>query len=150
MHELSFASSIVESLLELANKQKASKVLGVHMRIGKLRAISTEQLRFSYGILAKGTILEGSQLTVEESAGSLRCPGCDYRGEFDPEGDLSFHFGIPSLTCPRCGGGLDIEGGDECTITSVRMVLPTTMNGSKARQKPQIEKTTAARRLFSI
>jgi len=125
MHEFSFATSIVESVFDLANKQKASKVLLVNMRIGKLRALSTEQLRFSYDILAKGTILEGSQLTVEESPGSLRCPGCDYRGEFDPEGDLSFHFGMPSLACPRCGRTLEIEGGDECTITSVRMVLPT-------------------------
>lgn len=135
MHEFSFASSIVESLLDLANKQGASKVLGVRMRIGKLRALSTEQLSFSYGILTKGTILEGSQLTVEESAGSLRCPRCNYRGEFDPDGDLAFHFGIPSLTCPQCGGGLDIEGGDECTITSVRMVLPTAKTESDAKSE---------------
>ena len=127
MHEFSFATSIVESLLDLANKQGASRVLEAHMRIGKLRALSTEQLNFSYGILAKGTILEGSRLTVEESAGSLRCTHCEYHGEFDPEGDLSFHFGIPPLICPRCGSGLSIEGGDECTITSVRMLLPTTM-----------------------
>ena len=60
MHEFSFATSIVESVLDLAKKQGASKVLGVHMRIGKLRALSTEQLSFSYEILAKGTILEGS------------------------------------------------------------------------------------------
>lgn len=132
MHEFSFATSIVESLLELANEQRASKVLEVHMRIGKLRALSTEQLSFSYGILAKGTILEGSQLTIEESAGSLRCTHCEYHGEFDPEGDLSFHFGIPPLICPRCGSGLSIEGGQECTITSVRMLLSTTMKEVKS------------------
>jgi hydrogenase nickel incorporation protein HypA/HybF len=132
MHEFSFASSIVESLLDLANKQGASKVLEVHLKIGKLRALSTEQLRFSYGILARGTVLEGSHLIVEESAGRLECPQCNYHGEFDPEGDLSFHFGIPPLICPQCGGGLTIKGGDECMITSVRMVLPTTIQGNEA------------------
>jgi hydrogenase nickel incorporation protein HypA/HybF len=132
MHEFSFATSIVESLLDLARKQSASKVLGVQMRIGKLRALSTEQLRFCYGILAKGTVLEGSQLTIEEAPGRLTCPRCGYGGEFDPEGDLSFHFGMPALTCPQCSGSLDIEGGDECTITSVRMVLPTAKNAHAA------------------
>jgi hydrogenase nickel incorporation protein HypA/HybF len=132
MHEFFFATSIVESLLDLANKQGASKVLEVHLRIGKLRALSTEQLRFSYGILASGTVLEGSHLIVEGSAGRLKCPQCNYHGEFDPEGDLSFHFGIPPLICPQCAGGLTIEGGDECMITSVRMVLPTAMQGSEA------------------
>jgi hydrogenase nickel incorporation protein HypA/HybF len=136
LHEFSFATSIVESLLDLANRQGASKVLGVHMRIGKLRALSTEQLCFCYGILAKGTILEGSQLTIEESTGNLRCPRCDYRGEFDPEGDSSFHFGIPVLTCPQCSSHLDIEGGDECTITSIRMVLPTTVSANAIPPEP--------------
>ena len=127
MHEFSFATSIVESVLDLAAKQGASRVLEVHLRIGKLRALSTEQLCFSYGILAKGGILEGSQLIVEESTGSLTCGHCGYHGEFDPEGDSSFHFGIPPLICPKCGGTLSIEGGDECLITSVRMALPMNM-----------------------
>jgi hydrogenase nickel incorporation protein HypA/HybF len=131
MHEFSFASSIVESVLEAASKEGASRVLEVHMRIGKLRALSIEQLRFSYGILAEGGILGGSQLIVEESNGSLSCSHCGYHGEFDPEGDSSFHFGIPLLICPQCGGSLSIEGGDECLITSIRMVLPTTLEGAQ-------------------
>jgi hydrogenase nickel insertion protein HypA len=129
MHEFSFASSIVESVLDLATKQGASRVLEVHLRIGKLRALSVEQLRFSYGILAEGGILGGSQLIIEESAGSLRCGRCGYHSEFDPGGDSSFHFGIPPLICPRCNGTLSIEGGDECLITSIRMVLPTNAEG---------------------
>jgi hydrogenase nickel incorporation protein HypA/HybF len=136
MHEFSFATSIVESVLDLANKQGASKVLEVHMRIGKLRALSTEQLSFSYGILAKGTILEGSKLLVEESAGSLRCTRCEYHERFDPVDNLSFHFGMPPLTCPRCRSCLSIEGGDECVITSVRMLLPTAVNEAESVAEP--------------
>jgi hydrogenase nickel incorporation protein HypA/HybF len=135
MHEFSFASSIVESVLDLASKQGASKVLEVHLRIGKLRALSVEQLRFSYGILAERGVLEGSQLIVEESPGRLRCDRCGYNGEFDPEGDSAFHFGIPLLMCPQCGGSLNIEGGDECLITSVRMVLPTNAHGREVAPK---------------
>ena len=129
MHEFTIASSIVETLLDLANKQRSSKVLEVHLRIGKLRALSTEQVSFSYNILAKGTVLEGSQLAVEETTGRVRCPNCNYQKEINSEDDSSFHFGIPTLICPQCGGALNIEDGDECMITSVRMVLPTPEEG---------------------
>lgn len=125
MHEYTIASSIVETLADLANKQGSSKVLEVHMRIGKLRALSTEQLTFSYNILTKGTALEGSKLSIEEATGRVRCPQCNYSKEFDPSGDPSFHFAIPSQACPECNTALNIEGGDECIITSVRMVVPT-------------------------
>jgi len=125
LHEFTIASSIVESLLDLANKQGSSKVLLVHLKIGLLRALSTEQVSFSYNILAKGTALEGSKLIIEEQAGKLQCAACDYHGEFNPEDDSSFHFGIPPLICPKCGGNLEIQGGDECMITSVRMVVPS-------------------------
>ncbi len=131
MHEFTIASSIVETLIELANKQGSSKVLEVHLRIGKLRALSTEQVSFSYNILAKGTALEGSQLAVEETTGHVRCPDCSYQNEIDPHGDTYFHFGIPTLICPQCGGALNIEGGDDCMITSVRMLLPTAEDKGK-------------------
>lgn len=134
MHEFTIASSIVETLIDLASKQGSSKVLEVHLRIGKLRALSTEQVSFSYNILAKGTALEGSRLAVEETAGHVKCPSCSYQKEIDPEGDTSFHFGIPTLICPQCGGALNIEGGDECMITSVRMLLPTVAEGKNASQ----------------
>lgn len=125
MHEFTIASSIVELLLDLANKQGSSKVLLVHLKIGKLRALSTEQVDFSYHILAKGTALEGSKLVIEEQAGNLKCSSCNYHGEFNPDDDSSFHFGIPPMICPQCGSSLQIQGGDECMITSVRMAVPS-------------------------
>ena len=129
MHEFTFASSIHDALLDIAKQQGSTRVLEVQLKVGKLRALSIDQVKFSYDVLAKGTILEGSKLTVEESAGSVRCPACDYHGEFNPEDDLSFHFGIPPLVCPNCGKSLTIEGGDECTITRVRMVAPSGAHG---------------------
>ena len=123
MHEFSIASSLVESVLYLANKQGSSRVLEVHLRIGRLRALSVEQVTFSYDILTKGTILEGSKLLVEEAAGSVRCGLCRYEKEFDPRNDPSYHFGVPQLICSHCGGPLTVKGGDDCVITKVRMVM---------------------------
>jgi len=126
VHEFSIASSLAETLLDLAKKQGSTKVLEVYLKIGKLRVISLDQLTFSYEIVAKGTILEGSRLTIEETAGSVKCLNCNYTDKFEQE-DLSFHFGIPPMICPRCGANLILEGGDECLITKVRMLAPSTV-----------------------
>ena len=124
MHEYSIANSIVETVLELAEQQKASKIVEVRMKIGKLRVLSIDQLKFSFEILSKGTPLQGSRLTVLETSGSVRCPKCNYVSKIETNDD-SFHFGIPSMVCPNCSANLSIEGGDECLITKVRMLVPT-------------------------
>ena len=135
MHELSIATSLVEALLEIAKKQAATKVLAVELRVGKLRLISLDQLRFSYEILSKGSLLEGSPLTIEETPGFTRCPNCGYAKEFET-GDMSLHFALPSMKCPKCATDLKIEGGDECVITKVRMALPSPPSEPRVRADP--------------
>ena len=133
MHELAIATSLTEALLELVKEHSSSKVLEVHLKIGKLRVLSIDQLKFSYEILSKGTALEGSILQVEETPGYARCTNCNYTEKLEID-DLSFHFSLPQITCPRCGVNLILEGGDECLITRVRMIAPSatpvvSMNG---------------------
>ena len=124
MHEFSVTSWIVDALLDLAKRHGASRVLEVHLRIGSLRTLSIDQVKFCYGVLAKGTTLQGSRLVIEEVPGKLRCSACSYLGEFNPQDD-AYHFGIPPLVCPECGAALLIEGGNECVIAKVRMLLPS-------------------------
>jgi hydrogenase nickel insertion protein HypA len=120
MHEFSIATSLVDTLLEFAQENRHGKLLEVHLRIGKLRAISIEQLKFSYHVLAKGKFLAGSKLIVEETPATIHCPECDFRDGFDVVDD-SYHFALPTLTCPKCGAAVNLEGGDEVVITKVRM-----------------------------
>ena len=124
MHELSVTSAIVDALLELVKQHGASQVEEVHLKIGTLRALSIEQVKFCYEILSKGTALGGSKLVVEEVAGELQCSNCSYCGQFNAQDD-SCHFGIPPLVCPVCGSSLLIKGGDECVIGKVRMQIPS-------------------------
>jgi hydrogenase nickel incorporation protein HypA/HybF len=125
MHEFTITTYLVEALLDLVKERNPKQVLEVHLKVGKLRALSVEQVKFSYGILAKGTVLEGSKLVVVETNGAVHCTACDYMEEFNPEDPLLFHYGLPRLDCPKCGNPLSIKGGDECVITKVRMVLPS-------------------------
>lgn len=124
MHEFTIASLLVDSLLDLAKKQGSNRVLDVHLRIGKLRALSAEQVKFSYGILIRGTILEGSRLIIEEAMANVHCSKCGYDSKLEADENSPYHFALPSLVCPRCGENLSIIGGDECTISKVKMALP--------------------------
>jgi hydrogenase nickel incorporation protein HypA/HybF len=121
MHEFSITSSLVDAVLDLARQKGSSRVLEVHLRIGKLRALSIDQVMFSYDVLAKGTILDGSKLFITETPGTVRCVACGYHAELE----MDFHFGISPLACPQCAAALTIEGGDECVITRVLMLQPS-------------------------
>jgi hydrogenase nickel incorporation protein HypA/HybF len=127
VHELSIATSLVEALLEIAKKQSSNKVIEVQLRVGKLRLLSLEQLKFAYEILSKGTLLERSKLTIEETPGFTRCLNCGYAKEFETS-DMAFHFALPEMKCPKCTAPLNVEGGDECVITKVRMVAPSRLS----------------------
>jgi|SRR5208337_1056220 len=125
MHEFSIASSLVDTLLEYAQKnQTQGKLLEVHLKVGKLRAISIEQLKFSYKVLAKDPFLSGSRLIIEETPALLRCPKCGFSKNFEVADD-SYHFALPTLSCPECGTTVDLEGGDEVVLTKVRIKAPS-------------------------
>jgi len=121
MHEFSIATSLVDTLLEFAQKRGTQdKLLEVHVRVGKLRAISIEQLKFSYQVLAKDRFLNGSRLIIEESPAVIHCAKCGFREDFKIADD-SYHFALPNLSCQKCGTNVDLEGGDEVMITKLRL-----------------------------
>jgi hydrogenase nickel incorporation protein HypA/HybF len=121
VHEFSIATSLVDTLLEFARRENNSrKMLEVHVKIGKLRGISIDQLVFSYKILVKGTILKETKLLVEEIPARVHCQKCGYQDDFQLADD-SYHFGIPTLSCSQCNTSMSLEGGDEVLITKIRM-----------------------------
>jgi len=82
-----------------------------------------EQVQFAYEVLAKGTILEGSKLVIEEQEGVVKCDKCGYKGGFKYEDDPLYHVPLPTLKCPQCGSVVSIVAGKECTIKSIKMMI---------------------------
>ena len=115
------ATQIVENVLEEAKKQNAKKVLEVHLVIGKMMFLGTEQVRFCYNILTENTIMKDSKLIIKEKEGAVECPNCGYRGTIKQKGDPAYHLPIPTLRCPKCGKTAKIVEGKECTIKSIKM-----------------------------
>ena len=123
MHEFSMTTKIVENVLEEARRHDAEKVLAVHLVIGKLTFLGIEQVRFSYDVLVKGTIMEGSKLHIEEKDGIVHCALCGYEGSLEYEDDPVYHVPTPTLLCPKCGDKVKIAAGKECTIKSVKLAV---------------------------
>jgi hydrogenase nickel incorporation protein HypA/HybF len=69
MHELSIALSIVEGVTEEAQQRGEGIVRAVHLRLGKLSGVVRDALLFAYEAACAGTMLEGSELRVEEVDG---------------------------------------------------------------------------------
>lgn len=123
MHELSMTTSIVEKVLEEAKKRGAKRVEEVQLVIGKLTFLGIEQVRFSYDLLIKDTIMEGSRLVIEEREPLVRCSGCGYEGPLQYVNEPQFHIALPSFQCPRCAGEIEIIEGRECLIKSIRLTI---------------------------
>jgi hydrogenase nickel incorporation protein HypA/HybF len=122
MHELSIATSIVESVLEFVEKHGVKQVLEVRLLIGELMAVEQEQLRFCYSVITKETAIENSLLEFDQVGAFVRCPHCAYRGR--PrywDGALSF-MPIATLQCPECGKAAEATQGTECAIKAIRYV----------------------------
>jgi hydrogenase nickel incorporation protein HypA/HybF len=115
-------TKIVENVLREAENHNAKKVTEVLLVIGKLTFLGIEQVRFSFNILIDGTIMEGSKLNIEEKNGVVKCSSCGYEGDFIYEDNPLYHIPTPTLRCPKCGGRVNIVGGRECTIKSIKLV----------------------------
>jgi len=123
LHEGSITTQIMENILEEAKKHEAKRVAEVHLVIGKLTFLNPEQVRFWYEVLAKDTIMEGSKLYIEEKDDAVKCASCGYEGGFKYENDPTYHVPTPTLHCPKCRGIVEIVGGRECLIKSVKLVV---------------------------
>ena len=123
MHEFSMTSQIVKLALEEAQRRGAKKVLEVRLVIGKLTFLAIEQVRFSYKLLVKNTIMEGSKLHIEQREGTVECDNCGYKGTINSGEDPIYHFSFPTLTCPKCGSTVRIVEGKECIVKGIRLAV---------------------------
>jgi len=119
MHEASVMADIVDAVLGELTKYNVTKVNEVTILIGDLTQLGEEQLQFAWEVLTDTNILKGSRLTIEHECVSLRCLSCGFEG---PAGTVDFggegEHAIPLLSCPECGGKVEVTGGSACRIVS--------------------------------
>jgi hydrogenase nickel incorporation protein HypA/HybF len=81
----------------------------VNLRVGVLRGVLPEHLRFLFGHVAEGTIAEGARLEIEEEPVLVHCESCG-----------ASEARAFTLECPACGRPCgNIRGGDSLRIASI-------------------------------
>src|SRR5579859_7376233 len=89
MHELSVAGAVVDTAVRHADGRPIEVV---SVRVGRLRQVVPDSLRFYFEIVARDTPCDGARLELTEVELRLRCERCE--GEWEPS--------EPLFRCPRC------------------------------------------------
>lgn len=113
MHELSIALSIVDGVLEEAERRGTGPVETVHLRVGRLSGVDKDALLFSYRVACENTALADSRLVIEDVDVQIYCPAC--LAERSTES-------WPLLICAECGSAADrVLHGEELEITGLEV-----------------------------
>jgi hydrogenase nickel incorporation protein HypA/HybF len=113
MHELSIAMSIIEGASQEAISRGGARVHAVHLKLGPLSGVVKDALMFSYELACEGTLLEGSQLVIEEVPVVVYCPICDTEKTLDS---------IQRFCCPSCGTLTpDVVSGKQLELVAIEI-----------------------------
>jgi len=114
MHELSIACDLVEIAEAAARKANAERVTVVHLRLGVFAGVVREALLFGYDTAAKGTLLEGSRLEIEDVPLVVYCSACNHESPLPS---------IQRFECPFCGNPVtEIRQGKELELSSMEII----------------------------
>jgi len=110
MHELSIVENIVKTADGFAQEHGISNVKRITVQVGALTGVIPKYLLMYYSDLSEGTLLEGSEMDIEEIGAEAFCRAC---GEvFDPSGTEG--------QCPACGASdNEILHGYELTVKDI-------------------------------
>ncbi len=131
MHEFSAACSIVDTAIEAARNNNATRVSVVNIEVGEFTFLVPEQLVFNFEIASRNSLLEGAELRVMTIKGRLRCADCGFEGESKVDPDIPSQVAIfAPMKCPQCGGSsTKITGGKDFVITSIEAEVSDSTTG---------------------
>jgi len=112
MHEMTLCESILQILESEAGKQGFSRVKTVWLEIGELSSVEIDAMRFSYEVVTRDSLADGSTLEIIRVPGTAWCMQCarsvNIKQRFD--------------ACPDCGSyQLQVTGGDEMRIKELEV-----------------------------
>jgi hydrogenase nickel incorporation protein HypA/HybF len=112
MHELSITQSMLEIVLQQAEKSGAKKVMKINLTIGEMTGVVSDSVQFYLDILTKDTIAAGAQVFFTLVPAQGKCRQC------------SHIFTLPEFdwTCPDCQGKIiDVITGKELFVDSIEV-----------------------------
>lgn len=112
MHELAVTEGILKICLEEGAKHKVKKITKVNIKVGELTDLMPSCITYYFNIVAKDTIAENTEISVEKIPVSIKCDVCDYRGK----------LGKKNYVCPKCKGNkYEIIKGKEFYVDTMEV-----------------------------
>ncbi|MDQ6658333.1 MAG: hydrogenase maturation nickel metallochaperone HypA [Actinomycetota bacterium] len=108
MHEMAVMMGVVDQVTERLGD---ARIAEVSLTVGKLSGVVPDSLRFCFELACAGTALEGAELDIDEPAGQAECRSCA----------LQFTVDQPFLLCPCGSADIQVIGGQELLIRSVKV-----------------------------
>lgn len=112
MHEMAISEGILGIIEDQGRRQDFGRVKRVWLEIGPLAGIETEALRFTFDVVAKGTIADSAVLEIIATEARAWCLLCETSVAIENRWDA----------CPRCGGHqLQTTSGNEMRIKELEV-----------------------------
>ncbi|RLA23725.1 MAG: hydrogenase maturation nickel metallochaperone HypA [Gammaproteobacteria bacterium] len=112
MHEMSLCEGILQVLEAESKTQSFKRVKTVTLEIGELSSIEVEAMIFSYDVVTRNTLADGSKLCIVNTTGTAWCMKCS------KEVNIKKRFD----ECPDCGSyQLQVTGGEEMKIKELEV-----------------------------
>ena len=110
VHELSFAQSVVEIVLESLPTVGSGRVSSIRIKVGELTGVDFESLRFGFEVATRDTPLQGSRLEIQRVPVVIHCSQCDR---------LVALPGVQNFRCPVCSiPSADVREGRDVEVES--------------------------------
>jgi hydrogenase nickel incorporation protein HypA/HybF len=117
MHELPVTKSIYKIVRKHAKKNRAKRIVSVHLEIGAFSDLENEWLQKYFDFLSKGSVAEGARLHITRIPALFRCNDCDR--EFYIESLFEDEF-----TCAYCHSkAVRFISGKEYTIKNMEAII---------------------------
>ena len=112
MHELSVANAVVDTA---GRHARGRTVTVVSLRVGRMRQVVPDSLRFYFGIVARDTLCEHARLELTEVDVRLSCSACGR--EWEPL--------YPAFRCPDCASAdVALLAGEELEVDYIEVEEP--------------------------
>lgn len=111
MHELSIAQSLLDIVVQEAERHGVKRVIRVGVRVGAFSAVVPSALTFSFNLIKENTVAAEAELAIEEVPLEGRCQDC---------GHAVKNMDSPIVDCPACGSNkIELTQGRELTIAYI-------------------------------